>query len=213
MVHRDIKPQNLMVTPQGAGQGPRLRPGPARRASRAERPTASAARRRTRPTAGMILGTPDYIAPEQADRRPHGRHPGRHLQPRLHALLPADRPAAVPRRDGRREAARCHRPGAAASLRTLRPDVPAELAAVVDEMMAKDPAERYRRRPRWRRPWRRLPGRKRAWSRWPGVGSRRAGTSDWRAGDVEPPSNPRCSRRSIRSPASIWLRRLRCDLS
>ena len=28
MVHRDIKPHNLMRTPDGHGQDPRLRPGP-----------------------------------------------------------------------------------------------------------------------------------------------------------------------------------------
>ena len=46
------------------------------------------------------MGTPDYMAPEQARGRPHRRHPRRHLQPGLHPLLPADGPAAVPGADG-----------------------------------------------------------------------------------------------------------------
>ena len=36
---------------------------------------------------GQMLGTPDFIAPEQI-ATPIGRYPGRHLQPRLYLLLP-----------------------------------------------------------------------------------------------------------------------------
>ncbi len=65
MVHRDIKPQNLMVSRQGnvkildcglARLGVEARSG-----SAAAGPTAAG----TRTCAGMVLGTPDYMAPEQ----------------------------------------------------------------------------------------------------------------------------------------------------
>src|SRR5262249_582407 len=57
MVHRDIKPQNLMLTPQG--QVKVLDFGLARFASE---PGGGQAL----PPWGAVVGTPDYIAPEQA---------------------------------------------------------------------------------------------------------------------------------------------------
>ena len=90
MVHRDIKPGNLMLAATGepgGGQGARLRPGqgepggPGGRGADARRPDAGHAR----------------LHRAGADqRRAQGRHPRRHLQPGLHALLPLDRRAAVP---------------------------------------------------------------------------------------------------------------------
>ena len=100
MVHRDIKPQNLMRTPRRAGQDPRFRPGPLRPARCA---LAAGPRRRRRPAAdaspltqtGIAHGHAGLHGPRAGRRRPRGRHPGRHLQPRLHPLLPP-RPARSP---------------------------------------------------------------------------------------------------------------------
>src|SRR5262249_36597550 len=65
MVHRDIKPQNLMLTPHG--QVKILDFGLARFASETDPPdgppTTPAGHGLT--TADTVLGTPDYIAPEQ----------------------------------------------------------------------------------------------------------------------------------------------------
>ena len=83
MVHRDIKPGNLMLSRKGGPrdhQGPRLRP-------RQGKPGA-AARSRAHP------GRPDaghagLYRPRANARRPERRYPGRYLQPGLHSLLPA----------------------------------------------------------------------------------------------------------------------------
>ena len=45
---------------------------------------------------GQLLGTPEYVAPGTDQRRPPRRHPRRHLQPGVHALLPVDRRPAIP---------------------------------------------------------------------------------------------------------------------
>ena len=50
VVHRDLKPGNIHVLPERAGQDHGLRPGPP---GRTARPT------------GVIMGTPYYMAPEQ----------------------------------------------------------------------------------------------------------------------------------------------------
>src|SRR5262249_36457940 len=62
MVHRDVKPHNLMLTPEGRVKI--LDFGLARLASEAFSEEAV-------PPTGMVLGTVDYVAPEQADNAHH----------------------------------------------------------------------------------------------------------------------------------------------
>ncbi len=95
MVHRDIKPQNLVLTQ--TGQVKVFDFGLARFVSESGEPGEGS-------SSGRMLGSPDYMAPEQAKDAALRRHPRRHLQPGLHPVPSADRSAAVSRRQCGREA-------------------------------------------------------------------------------------------------------------
>jgi tRNA A-37 threonylcarbamoyl transferase component Bud32 len=133
MTHRDVKPSNLMLTPQGrvkvldfgvARVAGERRPGHGLTDSRA------------------FMGTVDYVAPEQANdaRAADTRADIYSLGSTLYHLL-AGRPpfqgeTAV-------QVILAHVEQEADPLPKLRPDVPPVLSAVVARMMAKDPRRRY----------------------------------------------------------------------
>ena len=86
IIHRDIKPGNVMLTPTGAGQGHGLRHRPRRRRQRRDHdPDLGRARHRAVPLAG-------------AGARREGRRAQRRLLDRLPALRAAHRAPAVHRR-------------------------------------------------------------------------------------------------------------------
>jgi putative intracellular protease/amidase len=134
MVHRDIKPQNLMLTPQG--QVKILDFGLAR-LRREGREHGDALTR-----AGVVLGTPDYIAPEQTgdsqsvDIRADVYSLGCTLYFLLTGQVPFPQGSAV-------DKLLLHARGRPRRLAELRPDLPPGLVAVVERMMAKDPVRRY----------------------------------------------------------------------
>ena len=152
MVHRDIKPGNLMLSrTRGPGddQGTRLRPvqggqragdeldhhrhGSLQRELSGERLT----------LAGQMLGTPDFIAPEQIvdAQRADIRADIYSLGCTLYYLL--ERPSAVSRRQASADVLKAHCSMDATPLDLVRPDVPAELSTLVARMMARDPADRF----------------------------------------------------------------------
>jgi serine/threonine protein kinase len=138
LVHRDIKPSNLLVS-QPNDQAPPLVKildmGLARLAS--EKQDSGGLTQ-----SGQIMGTPDYMAPEQAenvhaaDTRADIFSLGCTLFQMLTGQLPFSGATLVAKL-----LARTQRD--APSLQTMRPEVPAGLAAVVARMLARRPEDRY----------------------------------------------------------------------
>jgi serine/threonine protein kinase len=135
-VHRDIKPHNLMRTPKGTIKI--LDFGLARFAS--HHPAASDETGLTGDD--TILGTPDYMAPEQArdarhaDIRADIYSLGCTLYYLLSGRVPFPKGTAI-----EKVVAHCERD--AESLQRLRTDVPNPVVDIVVRMMAKTPADRF----------------------------------------------------------------------
>jgi serine/threonine protein kinase len=145
MVHRDIKPQNLILAREGKRQVVKVLDFGLAKLTREkeEEPGLTGT--------GQMLGTPDYIAPEQTLDATHAdiRADIYSLGCTLYFLLTGNPPFK-----GRSlyEVLQAHQALEARPLNLARPEVPEELAAVVRKMMAKDPPGASRRPPRWCRP-------------------------------------------------------------
>jgi formylglycine-generating enzyme required for sulfatase activity/serine/threonine protein kinase len=133
LVHRDIKPSNLLLTADGsqvkiADMG----------LVHLDEECGEAALTET----GMTVGTPDYLAPEQAlnSRKVDIRADLYSLGGTLYFLLSGQHPFP----EGTALEKLCkHLNDSPVSVRERRPEVPVELEAVVLRLMAKDPADRY----------------------------------------------------------------------
>src|SRR5207249_8142333 len=97
------------------------------------------------PEPGRVVGTVDYMAPEQwADTcGVDARADVYGLGCTLYCLLTGRPPFDGPGYATRSQKQKAHADVPPPAVRSLRPDVPAGLAAVLDRMLAKDPAERY----------------------------------------------------------------------
>jgi hypothetical protein len=162
IVHRDLKPENLMINPDGLlkildfGLA-KVLPAPLGGLDTEETLTRHATR------AGMLLGTLEYMSPEQASGRPVDSRTdqfavglilgematGRAL---FHRETPAQVLAAVIERDPE-------------PLGRLRADVPPALEALVSRCLQKDPDRRFAKTDELASELSRLAGRSRAGSR------------------------------------------------
>src|SRR5262245_18335165 len=131
MVHCDLKPQNLMLTPKG--QIKILDFGMARFVTDPETGTGS--------KPDMVMGTPDYIAPEQAisARLADIRSDIYSLGCTFYFLLAGHPPFP----DGNVfEKLAAHKEKTPRSLNEIRADIPPDVVQLIERMMAKDPKDR-----------------------------------------------------------------------
>ncbi len=139
LVHRDIKPQNLILAREGKKHVVKILDFGLAKATR----EGEAADRGLTGT-GMMMGTPDYIAPEQTldAARADIRADIYSLGCTLYYLLTGNPPFQA---KSQFELLQAHHSKEATPLDQVRKDVPVELAAIVAKMMAKDPALRYQK--------------------------------------------------------------------
>ncbi|MFO0968778.1 MAG: serine/threonine-protein kinase [Gemmataceae bacterium] len=133
LVHRDVKPQNLMRTADGTVKILDFGLAVLGDMNRADRGLTGT---------GVVMGTPDYVAPEQAedprtaDVRSDIYSLGCTLYYFLTGRVPFPGDSVLRKLDA-------HRHSAPEPVRKRRPQVPEALATIVARMMAKKPADRY----------------------------------------------------------------------
>lgn len=128
LVHRDIKPDNIMLTASG-------------RAKLADLGLAKVGDDTGINDNDEVMGTPQYISPEQLtgdplDNRTDIYSLGATFYQFLTGRFPYEGANAV-------EITRQHLYGTLIPANKINPDVPEDVALVVEKMMAKDPAQRY----------------------------------------------------------------------
>jgi serine/threonine-protein kinase len=129
LVHRDVKPQNVLLN--GDGQAKVTDFGIAR----------SMDVKRGMTTTGTVLGTSDYIAPEQAQGQPVDEHSDVYsLGVVLYEMLTDEVPFSG---ENFVAVAMRHINDPPPLVRDKRPDVPPRVEAAVHRAMAKDPDERF----------------------------------------------------------------------
>jgi eukaryotic-like serine/threonine-protein kinase len=128
VIHRDVKPHNILLTPDGQ---PKLTDFGIARVL--EQPGLT--------IEGRVLGTGDYLAPEQAAGEPiDARADVYALGVLLYHALCGDVPFHA---ESYVETARLHAQAPIPSVRDVRPDVPERLDTILHRALAKRPDDRY----------------------------------------------------------------------
>jgi serine/threonine-protein kinase len=129
VVHRDVKPQNVLLDESGTAKVTDF--GIARSIEPGDGLTET----------GTLLGTSEYISPEQAGgRRVDARSDQYSLGVVLYELLTGETPYSG---DNFMAVAMKHMHDPVPSVRDRRPDVPASVDAIVSRAMAKRPEDRF----------------------------------------------------------------------
>lgn len=138
IIHRDIKPANLLLDKKGVVKI--LDMGLARMESTEPEAEHTVSQELTQ--AGMVMGTIAYLAPEQAldTRHADARSDMYSLGCTLFYLLTGNVPY---HEDTMMKTIMAHREGAIPSLCDARQGVPAELDAIFQKMVTKQPADRF----------------------------------------------------------------------
>jgi hypothetical protein len=138
IVHRDLKPDNIILIDEGGHPEPRIVDFGVSRAMRPSEGVRSAFTTRE----GLLVGTPEYMAPEQArgladvDERVDIYAVGVILYEALTGRLPYEAPVMA-------ELIVAIVRGGAPSVRELAPNVPRSISEVIDKAMALAPDGRY----------------------------------------------------------------------
>lgn len=149
VLHRDLKPANILVTPVSRRalvadfglSAPQLYPAPT-----PDTPSTATVTMLRPNKDGVLVGTPSFMAPEQAFGHPHSRVADVYgLGATLYTLLAGGPPyqprpgAAIPALDVVTQV----QESPPAPLRRVAPRVPARLARIVERAMARSPRQRY----------------------------------------------------------------------
>lgn len=148
IVHRDIKPSNLMLAQPASADSSTSHAAPVVRIldfGLAQSDTTSATGHDDLTTTGQIMGTVDYMAPEQAEdtRAADVQSDIYSLGATFFKLLTARGPLDVPTDASTMKRLSALTAGRTMPLSSLRQDVPAEVVSIVERMLAHEPGQRF----------------------------------------------------------------------